>query len=105
MGLLQDLQYVAKLQREPTTISAATGTLTGDDIATGSITCTYGGTQTVTVPSEKGPPFFVVAVGGYAVTISGLYSSTTNVVTSKLSALVHYVDGKGWYAMCSVASI
>lgn len=105
MGLLQDLQHVAKLQREPVTVSAVTYTLKGKDIETGTIKGTYStGGQTITIPPAKGPPFFIVAAGGQTVTVSGLYSSTTCAITTKLSALIHYVDGLGWFSMSSVAS-
>jgi len=105
MGLIQDLQAVARLQREPVTVSAVTHTLTENEIATGTIRCTYAsGTQTVNIPDAKGPPFFIVAAGGQTVTIDGLYGTFTTDLTTKLSALCHYVDGLGWFCMSSVAS-
>ncbi len=105
MGLLQYLGMKAREGREPVAITGATHTLVLGEIESGSISGTYSsGGQTITVPTVPGPPFFLAAAGGQSVTISGLYSSTTCVVTTTLSALVHYADGYGWFAVCSVAS-
>ncbi len=106
MGLMQYLAMKAREGREPVTISAATHTLLLGEIEAGSISGTYSsGGQTITVPSEAGPPFFIAAADGtQSVTVSGLYGTTTCVLTTLQSALVHYVDGYGWFAVSQVAS-
>ena len=106
MGLMQYLGMKAREGREPVTISTVTHTLTLGEIESGSISGTYSsGGQTITVPSEPGPPFFIVAADGtQSVTISGLYGTTTCILTTLQSALVHYIDGYGWFAVSQVAS-
>ncbi len=106
MGLMQYLGMKAREGREPVVISGATHTLTINEIESGSIAGTYSsGGQTITVPSGPGPPFFIAAMDGtQAVTVSGLYGTTTCVLTTLQSALVHYLDRYGWFAVSQVAS-
>jgi len=106
MGLMQYLGMKAREGREAVLIADVTHTLTINEIESGSIAGTYSsGGQTITVPSEPGPPFFIAATDGtQSVAISGLYDTTSCTLTTLQSALVHYIDGYGWFAVSQVAS-